>query len=274
MHTQFHTSTHHHFPPQLLPCPPLHRRTLTLSAQHRRQFCTHVRFRVSNCTKSSNGSTVTEVVKAVDGKSTNEQVKRAYPFHEIEPKWQHYWEENKTFRTPDEIDTSKPKFYVLDMFPYPSGAGLHFGHPLGYTATYILARFKRMQGFNVLHPMGWDAFGLPAEQYAIEFKSIGFSYDWDREVSTTEHDYYKWTRWIFLQLLKRGLAYQAEVPVNWCPALGTVLANEEVIDGVSERGGHPVIRKWMLKITAYADRLLEDLDDLDWPESIKEMQRN
>lgn len=189
-------------------------------------------------------------------------VKRAYPFHEIEPKWQEYWEKNKTFRTPDEIDTSRPKFYVLDMFPYPSGAGLHVGHPLGYTATDILARFKRMQGFNVLHPMGWDAFGLPAEQYAIEtgthpkittlrninrfriqLKSLGFSYDWDREISTVEPEYYKWTQWIFLQLFKRGLAYQAEVPVNWCPALGTVLANEEVIDGVSERGGHPVIRK-------------------------------
>lgn len=189
-------------------------------------------------------------------------VKRAYPFHEIEPKWQSYWEKNQTFRTPDEVDTSKPKFYVLDMFPYPSGAGLHVGHPLGYTATDILARLKRMQGYNVLHPMGWDAFGLPAEQYAIEtgthpkittlrninrfrsqLKSLGFSYDWDREISTTEPQYYKWTQWIFLQLLKRGLAYQAEVPVNWCPALGTVLANEEVVDGVSERGGHPVIRK-------------------------------
>ncbi|OWM83379.1 hypothetical protein CDL15_Pgr012860 [Punica granatum] len=205
-------------------------------------------------------------------------VKRAYPFHEIEPKWQRYWQDNKTFRTPDEIDPAKPKFYVLDMFPYPSGSGLHVGHPLGYTATDILARFKRMQGYNVLHPMGWDAFGLPAEQYAIELQSLGFSYDWDREISTIEPEYYKWTQWIFLQLFKRGLAYQAEVPVNWCPALGTVLANEEVIDGVSERGGHPVIRKpmrqWMLKITEYADRLLEDLDDLDWPESIKEMQRN
>ncbi|KAI3419281.1 Leucyl-tRNA synthetase [Psidium guajava] len=224
-------------------------------------------------------------------------VKRAYPFHEIEPKWQEYWEKNNTFRTPDEIDTSKPKFYVLDMFPYPSGAGLHVGHPLGYTATDILARFKRMQGFNVLHPMGWDAFGLPAEQYAIEtgthpkittlrninrfrtqLKLLGFSYDWDREISTVEPEYYKWTQWIFLQLFKRGLAYQAEVPVNWCPALGTVLANEEVVDGVSERGGYPVIRKpmrqWMLKITEYAARLLEDLDDLEWPESVKEMQRN
>lgn len=191
-----------------------------------------------------------------------QQAKRAYPFHEIEPKWQLFWEKNKTFRTPDEVDTSKPKFYVLDMFPYPSGAGLHVGHPLGYTATDILARFKRMQGFNVLHPMGWDAFGLPAEQYAIDtgthpkittkrnidrfrsqLKSLGFSYDWDREISTTEPKYYRWTQWIFLQLVKRGLAYQAEVPVNWCPALGTVLANEEVVDGVSERGGHPVIRK-------------------------------
>nr|CAD1842743.1 unnamed protein product [Ananas comosus var. bracteatus] len=232
----------------------------------------------------------------------------AYPFGEIEPRWQRFWEEHRTFRTPDEVDTSKPKCYILDMFPYPSGAGLHVGHPLGYTATDILSRYKRMKGFNVLHPMGWDAFGLPAEQYAIEvelklfvanaltgthpkittkrnierfrsqLKSLGFSYDWDREISTTEPDYYKWTQWIFLQLLKTGLAYQAEVPVNWCPALGTVLANEEVINGVSERGGFPVIRKpmrqWMLKITAYADRLLEDLDDLDWPESIKEMQRN
>ncbi|PON91280.1 Leucine-tRNA ligase [Trema orientale] len=231
--------------------------------------------------------------------SQNQQlgVRRAYPFDEIEPKWQQFWEDNSTFRMPDEIDTSKPKFYVLDMFPYPSGAGLHVGHPLGYTATDILARFKRMKGYNVLHPMGWDAFGLPAEQYAIEtgthpkittrknisrfrtqLKSLGFSYDWSREISTIEPEYYKWTQWIFLQLLKRGLAYQAEVPVNWCPALGTVLANEEVVDGVSERGGHPVIRKpmlqWMLRITEYADRLLEDLDDLDWPESVKDMQRN
>ncbi|KAG6641755.1 leucine--tRNA ligase, chloroplastic/mitochondrial isoform X2 [Carya illinoinensis] len=249
--------------------------------------------------KSSVTGGINEVQEEEDEKKEKRQpvVKRAYPFHVIEPKWQHYWEKNQTFRTPDEIDTSKPKFYVLDMFPYPSGAGLHVGHPLGYTATDILARFKRMQGYNVLHPMGWDAFGLPAEQYAIEtgthpkittlrninrfrsqLKSLGFSYDWDREIATTEPEYYKWTQWIFLQLLKRGLAYQAEVPVNWCPALGTVLANEEVIDGVSERGGHPVIRKpmrqWMLKITAYAERLLEDLDDLDWPDSVKEMQRN
>lgn len=225
------------------------------------------------------------------------QPMRAYPFHEIEPKWQHFWESNQTFRTPDTVDTSKPKFYVLDMFPYPSGAGLHVGHPEGYTATDIVARYKRMRGFNVLHPMGWDAFGLPAEQYAIatgthprvttktnikrfrkQLKSLGFSYDWQREISTTEPEYYKWTQWIFIQLFKRGLAYQAEVPVNWCPALGTVLANEEVIEGLSERGGHPVIRKpmrqWMLKITEYADRLLKDLDELDWPESIKDMQRN
>jgi len=218
-----------------------------------------------------------------------------YNPREIEPKWQKYWDENKTFRVLN--DDSKPKYYVLDMFPYPSGAGLHVGHPEGYTATDIIARYKRMKGFNVLHPMGWDAFGLPAEQYALDtgrhpaeftyknidnfrrqIKSLGFSYDWDREFSTTDADYYKWTQWIFIQLYKKGLAYVAEVPVNWCPALGTVLANEEVIDGKSERGGHPVIRKpmrqWVLKITEYAERLLEDLEELDWPESIKEMQRN
>ncbi|KAL1805373.1 hypothetical protein ACET3Z_028441 [Daucus carota] len=252
-------------------------------------FRTFQNFRVFKCTTTDDAAT----------SSSSSEVKRAYPFDEIEAKWQLFWEENRTFRTPDgdDLDTSKPKFYVLDMFPYPSGSGLHVGHPLGYTATDILARYKRMQGFNVLHPMGWDAFGLPAEQYAIEtgthpklttlknidrfrlqLKSLGFSYDWDREISTTEPAYYKWTQWIFLQLLKKGLAYQAEVPVNWCPALGTVLANEEVVDGLSERGGHPVIRKpmrqWMLRITAYAERLLEDLDDLEWPESIKEMQRN
>ncbi|MDI6675288.1 leucine--tRNA ligase [Bacillus wiedmannii] len=213
----------------------------------------------------------------------------------IEKKWQGYWEENKTFRTPDE--TEKPKFYALDMFPYPSGAGLHVGHPEGYTATDILSRMKRMQGYNVLHPMGWDAFGLPAEQYALDtgnspaeftehnintfrnqIKALGFSYDWEREVNTTDPNYYKWTQWIFLQLFEKGLAYVDEVPVNWCPALGTVLANEEIIDGKSERGGHPVerrpMRQWMLKITAYGDRLLEDLDELDWPESLKDMQRN
>lgn len=220
-----------------------------------------------------------------------------YPFATIEPKWQRFWSSERTFKTPREVDTSKPKFYALDMFPYPSGAGLHVGHPEGYTATDIVARYKRMTGHNVLHPMGWDAFGLPAEQYAIEtgthpsvttktnvgrfreqLQSLGFSYDWDREVATCDATYYKWTQWIFLRLLEKDLAYQAEVPVNWCPALGTVLANEEVIDGLSERGNHPVIRKpmkqWMLKITEYADRLLEDLDELDWPDSIKEMQRN
>lgn len=221
----------------------------------------------------------------------------AYPFTAIETRWQEYWEAHQTFRTPDVVDTSKPKYYVLDMFPYPSGSGLHVGHPEGYTATDILARFKRMQGCNVLHPMGWDAFGLPAEQYALQtgthprvtthrnierfrqqLKMLGFSYDWQREISTTDPEYYRWTQWIFLKLFEKGLAYQAEVPVNWCPALGTVLANEEVIDGKSERGGHPVVRlpmkQWMLRITAYADRLLEDLDELDWADSIKEMQRN
>ncbi|MGJ7920370.1 leucine--tRNA ligase [Neobacillus sp. LXY-4] len=219
----------------------------------------------------------------------------SFNHQEIEKKWQTYWEENKTFKTSEE--KGKRKFYALDMFPYPSGAGLHVGHPEGYTATDILSRLKRMQGYNVLHPMGWDAFGLPAEQYALDtgndpaeftkqnidnfrrqIKSLGFSYDWDREVNTTDPNYYKWTQWIFLQLYKNGLAYIDEVAVNWCPALGTVLANEEVIDGKSERGGHPVERRpmkqWMLRITAYADRLLEDLDEVDWPESIKEMQRN
>lgn len=219
----------------------------------------------------------------------------AYDHRKIESRWQKYWETHHTFKTDDASD--KPKYYVMDMFPYPSGKGLHVGHPEGYTATDIMARMKRMQGFEVLHPMGWDAFGLPAEQYALDtghdpakfteqniqtfkkqIKSLGFSYDWDRELNTTDPDYYKWTQWIFLQLYKKGLAYIAEVPVNWCPALGTVLANEEVIDGKSERGGFPVVRKpmkqWMLKITAYADRLLHDLEELDWPESIKEMQRN
>ncbi|WP_163652681.1 leucine--tRNA ligase [Listeria sp. PSOL-1] len=213
----------------------------------------------------------------------------------IEPKWQKYWDNHKTFRTTE--DKNKENFYALDMFPYPSGAGLHVGHPEGYTATDILSRMKRAQGYNVLHPMGWDAFGLPAEQYAIDtgndpaeftahnienftrqIKSLGFSYDWDREVNTTDPNYYKWTQWIFEKLYEKGLAYEAEVAVNWCPALGTVLANEEVIDGKSERGGFPVYRKpmrqWMLKITAYADRLLSDLDFVDWPENIKDMQRN
>ncbi|MDD4264522.1 MAG: leucine--tRNA ligase, partial [Firmicutes bacterium] len=219
----------------------------------------------------------------------------SYNHKSIEKKWQNYWEKNKTFKTTD--DSSKTKFYALDMFPYPSGSGLHVGHPEGYTATDIVSRMKRMQGYNVLHPMGWDAFGLPAEQYAIEtgndpaeftqknidtfrrqIKALGFSYDWDREIDTTDPDYYKWTQWIFIKLYEKGLAYIDEVPVNWCPALGTVLANEEVIDGKSERGSHPVerryLKQWMLKITAYAERLLDDLEELDWPESIKEMQRN
>ncbi|KAL2244979.1 UNVERIFIED_CONTAM: Leucine--tRNA ligase, chloroplastic/mitochondrial [Sesamum indicum] len=294
MFTQIQPPTRLQFLPPPLPPAFLFRRRSNFS-RHQRSYLSFRGRRVFNClnaTAYDKNTNPSEESEEFTG-SLEEEVRRAYPFHEIEPKWQRYWEDNKTFRTPDELDTSKPKFYVLDMFPYPSGAGLHVGHPLGYTATDILARLKRMQGFNVLHPMGWDAFGLPAEQYAIEtgthpkittmknidrfrsqLKLLGFSYDWDREISTTEPEYYKWTQWIFLQLLKRGLAYQAEVPVNWCPALGTVLANEEVVDGVSERGGHPPMRQWMLKITAYADRLLEDLDDLDWPESVKEMQRN
>ena len=245
----------------------------------------------------------------------------------IENKWQQYWEDREIYKTPD--DPGKPKYYVLDMFPYPSGAGLHVGHPLGYIATDITSRYKRSKGYNVLHPMGFDSFGLPAEQYAIKtgqhpatttdenikrFKEqlgvLGFSYDWSREVRTSDPSYYKWTQWIFLKLFNsyfdkqvqkarpikelivpeglnekesqaffdgHRLAYQAEVSVNWCPALGTVLANEEVIGGVSERGGHPVVRKpmrqWMLRITKYADRLLEGLDGLDWPESIKASQK-
>ena len=219
----------------------------------------------------------------------------SYNNKEIEKKWQKYWAKNNTFNTHD--DPEKPKFYALDMFPYPSGQGLHVGHPEGYTATDILSRFKRSQGFNVLHPMGWDAFGLPAEQYALDtgndpaeftqknietfrrqINSLGFSYDWNREVNTTDPEYYKWTQWIFTKLYEKGLAYEAEVAVNWVPELGTVISNEEVIDGKSERGGYDVVRKpmrqWMLKITAYADRLLDDLDLVDWPDSIKEMQRN
>jgi leucyl-tRNA synthetase len=206
----------------------------------------------------------------------------------IEARWQRHWEENRTFAT--ERRQGHPKYYVLDMFPYPSGDGLHVGHPEGYTATDIVARYKRMQGFDVLHPMGWDAFGLPAEQHAIatgthprdttaknigtfrrQLQSLGFSYDWSREINTTDPKYVRWTQWIFLQLFKHGLAFQSEVPVNWCPALGTVLANEEVIDGVSERGGHPVVRQplrqWQLRITAYADRLATELEPLDWPET-------
>ncbi|APT18017.1 leuS protein [Amylolactobacillus amylotrophicus DSM 20534] len=219
----------------------------------------------------------------------------AYNHKVVEAKWQKYWAEHKTFKTTE--DKNKKNFYALDMFPYPSGKGLHVGHPEGYTATDIISRMRRAQGYNVLHPMGWDAFGLPAEQYAMDtgndpaeftkeniatFKKqinmLGFSYDWDREVNTTDPNFYKWTQWIFEQMYKKGLAYEAEVPVNWSPDLGTVVANEEVIDGKTERGGYPVYRKpmrqWMLRITAYADRLLDDLDLVDWPESIKEMQRN
>ena len=221
----------------------------------------------------------------------------AYPFKDIEAKWQAHWESHATFRMPAKVDTSKPKYYVLDMFPYPSGEGLHVGHPEGYTASDIVARYKRMRGFNVLHPMGWDAFGLPAEQYAVrtgthprittarnvqrfraQLKSLGFSYDWQREVNTTDPNYYKWTQWIVKQLFERGLAYQSELPVWWCSELGTTLANEEVIDGKSEVGGFPCVRRplrqWVLKITQYADELLKGLDALDWPTSTKEMQRN
>jgi len=255
--------------------------------------------------------------------------KGLYKFGEIEKKWQDFWQEHKTFKAHD-CDEAKRKYYVLDMFPYPSGQGLHVGHPEGYTASDIVARYKRMKGFNVLHPMGWDAFGLPAEQYAVQtgtapkettqknvdnirkqIKSLGFSYDWDREVNTTDPNYYKWTQWIFLKffnsyfdeteqkakpieelpipeglseqdkqqyIAEHRLAYEAEVPVNWCPELGTVLANEEVIGGLSERGNHPVIRKpmrqWMLRITKYTERLLEDLAEVDWPDSIKKLQQD
>ncbi len=220
----------------------------------------------------------------------------SYNFREIEQKWQKYWDENKTFFT-DVWDFSKPKFYALDMFPYPSGQGLHVGHPEGYTATDILSRMRRMQGYNVLHPMGWDAFGLPAEQYAIQtgnhpagftaanietftkqLKMLGFSFDWDKEISTCDQNYYKWTQWIFKQLYNDGLAKLVEMPVNWCEGLGCVLSNDEVIDGKSERGGFPVVRKnmkqWVLDIPQYADVLLDGLEDIDWPESTKEIQKN
>ena len=219
-----------------------------------------------------------------------------YNFREIEKKWQNYWEENETFKT-NVYDFSKPKFYALDMFPYPSGVGLHAGHPEGYTATDIVARMKRMQGFNVLHPMGWDAFGLPAEQYAIntgnhpdgftqrnintfkqQLKSLGFSYDWSKEISTSDPQYYKWTQWIFKKLYEDGLAKYIDMPVNWCEELGTVLSNDEVVDGKSERGGYPVIRKnmkqWVMDIPKYADKLINGLDDIDWPNSTKEAQKN
>ena len=221
----------------------------------------------------------------------------AYDHTTIENKWQKFWKKNQTFKA--DINKDQKKFYALDMFPYPSGQGLHVGHPEGYTATDVMSRMKRMQGFNVLHPMGWDAFGLPAEQYALktghnpksftnknidhfrdQIQSLGFSYDWDREINTTDPEYYKWTQWIFEQLYKKGLAYESEIMVNWAPDFmgGTVVANEEVEDGKTKRGGYPVYRKpmkqWVLKITAYADRLIKDLDLVDWPESVKEMQRN
>ncbi len=219
-----------------------------------------------------------------------------YNYRKVENKWQDYWEENKTFKT-DIRDFSKPKYYALDMFPYPSGVGLHVGHPEGYTATDIMARMKRMQGYNVLHPMGWDAFGLPAEQYAVntgnhpsgfteenikvfkkQLKELGFSYDWDREISTADPSYYKWTQWIFKRLYNDDYAKYIDMPVNWCEELGTVLSNDEVIDGKSERGGYPVVRKnmkqWAIDIPKYAEELLSNLDNLDWPESTKEIQRN
>lgn len=222
-------------------------------------------------------------------------MEQKYNHKKIEPKWQKHWEKNKTFTV--DADPSKPKYYVLDMFPYPSGAGLHVGHVEGYTATDIVARYKRKRGFNVLHPMGWDSFGLPAEQYAVrtgthpavttennintyrrQLKSLGFSYDWDRELATSDPSYYKWTQWIFTKLFERGLAYEAEMLVNYCPALGTVLANEEIENGLSKIGGHPVerrpLRQWVLKITEYAERLLDDLELVDWPESLKRLQRN
>ncbi|MDQ5977843.1 MAG: leucyl-tRNA synthetase, partial [Verrucomicrobiota bacterium] len=218
---------------------------------------------------------------------------KEYEFLTIEPQWQAVWEQTKPFRA--ENGSTKPKFYVLDMFPYPSGAGLHIGHPEGYTATDILARYKRARGFNVLHPIGWDAFGLPAEQHAVktgthpatntqnnitnfrrQIKALGFSYDWDREVDTTDPKYFRWTQWIFLQLFKKGLAYVDERPVWWCPELRTVLANEEVVDGKSEVGGFPVerrnLRQWVLRITAYAEQLIDGLKDVDWPDSTKRMQ--
>ncbi|TVU92976.1 leucine--tRNA ligase [Lactobacillus gasseri] len=218
-----------------------------------------------------------------------------YNHKTVEKKWQKYWAEHDTFKTGN--DPKKKNYYALDMFPFPSGKGLHVGHPEGYTATDIISRMKRAQSYNVLHPMGWDAFGLPTEQYALktgedpekvtkenianfkkQLNKLGFSYDWDREVTTSDPNYYKWTQWVFEQMYKKGLAYEAEVPVNWSPDLGTVVANEEIVDGKTERGGYPVyrrnMRQWMLKMTAYADRLLEDLDDLDWPEPVKEMQRN
>jgi leucyl-tRNA synthetase len=243
--------------------------------------------RLFSATQEASEATTTAVVSS-----------NAYPFADAESKWQAYWEEHQTFRTPDRIPgTLRPKKYILDMFPYPSGAGLHVGHPEGYTASDVMARYYRMNGYDVLHPIGWDSFGLPAEQFAIQtgqapaittannianfkrqLKSLGFSYDWDREIATTDTAYVKWTQWIFLQLFKNGLAEQSEVAVNWCAALGTVLANEEVIDGLSERGNHPVermpLRQWVLKITHYADQLENGLDGLDWPAGTMAAQKS
>ena len=215
---------------------------------------------------------------------------------EVEKKWKKYWDEHQTFRT-DVWDFSRPKFYALDMFPYPSGAGLHVGHPEGYTATDIISRMKRMQGYNVLHPMGYDSFGLPAEQYAIDtgnnpvifteknidiftgqLKNIGLSYDWDKEIRTSDPKFYKWTQWIFKQMYLDGLAKCVDMPVNWCEELGCVLANDEIVDGKSERGGYPVVKKnmkqWVIDMPKYAEKLLAGLDTIDWPESTNAMQRN
>ncbi len=219
-----------------------------------------------------------------------------YNHSEVEKKWQEYWEKNHTFKT-DVWDFSKPKYYVLDMFPYPSGVGLHAGHPEGYTATDIMSRMKRMQGYNVLHPMGYDSFGLPAEQYAVttgnhpngfteeniktfskQLKELGFDYDWDKMIATSDPKFYKWTQWIFKKLYEAGYAKYIDMPVNWCEELGTVLSNDEVIDGKSERGGYPVIRKnmkqWVIDQPAFAEKLLDGLNEIDWPESTKEIQRN
>jgi hypothetical protein len=264
----------------------------------------------SSSSSSSSSDAASEEEEAGQGMGEKEQLLQGgtefkYPHAAIEKKWQNYWEEHNTFETPIRTPTtttttsnsrSRPKKYVLDMFPYPSGAGLHVGHPLGYTASDVMARYYRMKGFDVLHPMGWDSFGLPAEQFAIQtgtppavttkknietfqrqMKTLGFSYDWQKELATTDETYYRWTQWIFLQLFQRGLASQDYVAVNWCPALGTVLANEEIINGLSERGNHPVqripLRQWVLKITEYADILEEGLNGLDWPTGTMVAQR-
>lgn len=286
-----------------LPLPATHSISIshTCTCQRRRPvFPARFRLRaIASASSSTSPSSSSDTSINTSSTLDTPKVSVGYDFTSFESKWQRIWSTRGDFTTPplSDLDTSKPKFYALDMFPYPSGAGLHVGHPEGYTATDILSRYHRKLGHNVLHPMGWDAFGLPAEQYALstgthpsittaknidrfrsQLQALGFSYDWGREVSTTDPGYYKWTQWIFLKLWERGLAYLDDKPVNWCPALGTVLANEEVIDGLSERGGHHVERRqmkqWVLKITAYAERLLEDLDDVDWPENVKDMQRN